>query len=490
MTKNTMAPRPIANHDLPKPPSGKYPAKAHARRVAKYIAEHGGPSSGLIYLEGQSTKMTEDDDQEGHFRQRRHFYYLSGCDLPDCFYAYDIASDTSTLWIPPVDPEDVMWAGMPLLPKEALQRYDIDQVLTTDDLKSGKSLVDMLSKQKPVVLAMKDRADLAIFDAPAVKNFKPDINVDLLREAIEECRVIKDEHEIAMIRHANIISSYAHEQVLASVPRASNERELNAVFVMHCHANGCKEMAYGCICASGTAGSTLHYVHNDQPLEGKDNILLDAGAEYNCYCADITRTFPITKDGMFTKESKEIYDLVLLMQDEAFKLIKAGTMWEDCHMKAHTTGALGLQKLGIFNKNLALDQIMDSHIMTRFFPHGLGHYLGMDTHDCGGHANYDDPNPYFAYLRKRGPLPVGAVITNEPGIYFREFPLRQELKDGKWDGIVDQDVLERYWRVGGVRIEDDIVITEDGYENLTTVSSDWQSVQEMVQRGLANGALH
>lgn len=127
--------------------------------------------------------------------------------------------------------------------------------------------------------------------------------------------------------------------------------------------------------------------------------------------------------------------------------------------------------------------------MTRFFPHGLGHYLGMDTHDTGGHANYEDPNPYFVYLRKRGPLPEGAVITNEPGIYFREFPLRQELKDGKWDRVVDQEVLEKYWRVGGVRIEDDVVITADGYENLTTVSSDWQSVQDMVQRGLVSNGV-
>lgn len=483
MTKNIMLPRPIANPDLPPPPAGKYPAKAHAKRVAKWIADNGGPTSGVIYLEGQSTKMTEDDDQANHFRQRRHFYYLTGCDLPDCYFAYDIASDKSTLWIPPVDPEYVMWAGMPLLPNEALERYDIDDVGTSDDLKSGKSLVTMLSKQKPLILAIEDRADLSVFSTPAVKAFQPEINLQWTRKAIEQCRVIKDEHEIALIRHANIVSSYAHEQVLASATRASNERELNALFVMHCHANGCKEQAYGCICASGTAGSTLHYVHNDQPLSGKDNILLDAGGEWQCYCADITRTFPITPDGKFTPESKEIYDLVLLMQSEAMNLIKAGTLWEDCHMKAHTVGATGLQKLGIFHKTLTVQQILDSHIMTRFFPHGLGHYLGMDTHDCGGDANYDDPNPYFAYLRKRGPLPAGAVITNEPGIYFRKYPLEAELKEGKWDGIVDQSVLARYWRVGGVRIEDDVVVTEEGCYNLTTVKSDWQSVEAMVQAG-------
>jgi len=377
-----------------------------------------------------------------------------------------------------VDPEYVMWAGMPLLPKEAMERYDIDKVLTTDELKSGKAVQDMLKKQDETLMAIKDRADMAIFHADSVKHLQPKIDYDWLRKGIEQCRVVKDEHEIAMIRHANIVSSHAHQQVLASVHAASNERELNAVFVMHCHANGCKEQAYGCICASGTSASTLHYVHNDMPLNGKLNLLLDAGSEYNCYCADITRTFPLT--GRFAKESREIYDLVLKMQTECMGMIKAGVQWEDVHMRAHSVAAAGLRDLGILKQSLSVEQILDSKITTRFFPHGLGHYLGMDTHDCGGNANYEDENPFLCYLRVRGKLPINSVITNEPGIYFREFPLRQELKDGKWKDVVDESVLDRYWSVGGVRIEDDIVVKEDGCENLTTVSSRLDDVEGMV----------
>lgn len=410
--------------------------------------------------------------------QRRHFYYLTGCDLPDCFFAYDIAAEKSTLWIPPVDPEYVMWAGMPLLPQEAKERYDIDEALTSDELKSGRSLIQMLEKQQTTIFVIKDRADLELFYADEVQNHKPTIDYEWARKGIEACRVVKDEHEIAMIRHANIVSSFAHEQVLANVKRAENERELNAVFVMHCHANGCREQAYGCICAGGTNASTLHYVHNDMPLKGRLNLLLDAGCEYNCYCADITRTFPL--DGKFTKESKEVYDLVLHMQSECMKIIKAGVLWEDVHMRAHHLAAEGLQQLGIFLKNLSLDDIMKSHITTRFFPHGLGHYLGMDTHDVGGNANYEDTDPFLAYLRIRGRIPANAVLTNEPGIYFRKFPLEQELKHGKWDGIVDQEVLKRYWDVGGVRIEDDVWVKEDGCENLTTVKSSWDYIEAAV----------
>ncbi|WPG99891.1 Hypothetical protein R9X50_00271100 [Acrodontium crateriforme] len=469
----------IANPALPPPPQGKYPAKAHARRVAKYIAEHGGPSEGLIYLEGRETEIVEDDDKERHYRQRRHFYYLTGCNEADCFFAYDIAADKSTLWIPPVDPETVMWAGMPLLPKEALEQFDVDQVLTTDELKSGKSLSQMLGKSNSTILAIKDRADLSVFKSDALKTFNIAFNFEITREAIEECRVVKDEHEIAMIRHANIVSSYAHSQILGAVKRAKNERELNAVFVMHCHANGCKEQAYGCICASGSGAASLHYVHNDKDFGDKLNLLLDAGCEYNNYCSDITRSFPL--NGKFTKESRDIYELVQNMQSEAGSMIKAGVHWEDVHMRAHAVAAKGLRQLGILNPSLSVEQILDSKITCRFMPHGLGHYLGMDTHDTGGHANYADPNEFFTYLRIRGPIKLHSVLTNEPGIYFREFPFKQELKDGKWDGIVDQEKLAQYWSVGGIRLEDDLVVLENGFENLTTVRSEVDYVESMVQ---------
>lgn len=348
---------------------------------------------------------------------------------------------------------------MPLQPHEALERYDVDRVKTTDklDLKHLDLLV------------IKDRVDLERLSSST-------LDFDWTRKAIETCRVVKDDHEIAMIRHANIVSSYAHRQALAAVKKCSNERELNAVFVMHCHANGCKEQSYDCICAAGTNASTLHYVHNDLPLQGKLNLLMDAGAEYECYCADITRTFPL--NGKFTKESRQIYELVLKMQTECMGMIREGALWDDIHLHAHSVAAAGLKELGILKGDTK--HILESKVTSRFFPHGLGHYLGMDTHDTGGNANYEDPDPLLTYLRVRGHLPAGAVITNEPGIYFREFPLRQELKDGKWKDYIDEQVLEKYWTVGGVRIEDDILVTKEGCLNLTTITSKIEEIEALV----------
>lgn len=362
---------------------------------------------------------------------------------------------------------------MPTLPKDAIHKYDVDDVLTTDKV---KHYLTATVKSGTTVLAIADRADLDAFSDPSVASGSAKIDLKYLRPAIEDCRVVKDDFEIALIRHANAISSLAHKEVMNVMHQASNERELNAVFLMHCVANGCREQAYGCICASGTNAATLHYVHNDLPLSGKLNLLLDAGGEYSCYCADITRTFPLS--GHFTKESQEIYDIVHKMQSSCMSMIKAGMLWEEVHERAHRVAIEGLLMLGILKGNK--EAIFDSRVSTVFLPHGLGHYLGMDTHDTGGNANYADPDPMFRYLRVRGKVPAGAVITNEPGVYFCRFIIEPALKDPKMAQYIDQDVLQRYWDVGGVRIEDDILVKTGGCENLTTVPSTWQEVEAMI----------
>lgn len=248
------------------------------------------------------------------------------------------------------------------------------------------------------------------------------------------------------------------------VKKAKNETEMMGTFVGSCIANGGREQAYGCICATGTSAATLHYVHNDLPVSTNLNILIDAGCEYDCYCADITRTYPI--NGTFTKESREIYDIVDKMQSTCMKMLRSGVLWEDVHSRAHEVAIEGLLHLGILKGDK--EEIFASRVSTVFFPHGLGHYLGMDTHDSGGNANYADPDPMYKYLRIRGKIPAGAVLTNEPGIYFCRFIIEPALQHKKFSKFIDKDVLERYWEVGGVRIEDDIHILEDGYENLTT----------------------
>ncbi|POS86081.1 hypothetical protein EPUL_001583 [Erysiphe pulchra] len=448
---------------------GKYPGKLHVQRVIQWMKEKDPALEGIIYVEGQKTKLLEDNDGEAPFRQRRYFFYLTGCALPDSYFIYDIGSKKSILYIPPVDPESVMWSGLPLSCTEALSLYDADEIHTTDEAKDFL-LQSNFSSVWTIANQASDNINVLESD-----NIHCTINDSLLKEAIEECRVIKDEYEIALMRKASSISEKAHHAALKAAKNVHNERELLGIFIEKCVSLGAKEQAYSPIVASGTAAATLHYVKNDQPLKGKLNILLDAGAEYSCYASDITRTFPI--NGKFTPESRAIYDIVLEMQTSSLQQLRQGVLWDQVHLGAHKIVIDGFHKLGIFQGEKS--SILDARTSAAFFPHGLGHYLGMDTHDTGGHPNYNDEDPYFRYLRVRGKLSAGSVITVEPGLYFCRFIIEPYLKDPKHAQFINSDVLERYWEVGGIRIEDNVVITETGYENLTTVVKSIEEIEKI-----------
>ena len=429
----------------------KYPAKAHCKRVAKYLTDRGHPQDGIIYLESQKEVLMEDTDQAAHFRQRRYFVYLSGCKLPDSYLIYNIPNDHLILAIPPRNDAEVIWSGLPESKEQALKKYNVDEVRYTNEVNEI-----LAACETQTVYAIPEQLSDHV-----TLNFQTK-TLDILREAIDECRVIKDGYEVALIRKANQISTIAHIEAQKTARHATNEEQLYGAFIGTCISNGAHEQAYHSICATGTSCATLHYVRNDQPLQGRLNVLLDAGAEYECYCADITRTFPLS--GTFTKESQEIYDIVKEMQDVVFGMLKGGVVWDDVHAETHRVAIRGLKKIGILVGSE--EELFESRVSVAFYPHGLGHYLGMDTHDTGGHANYEDEDEMFKYLRVRGKVPVNAVITVEPGVYFCRFIIEPVL-EGEKGRFIDKEVLERYWDVGGVRIEDDVLIMEDGYDNLT-----------------------
>ncbi|KAI4253142.1 MAG: hypothetical protein LQ352_003878 [Teloschistes flavicans] len=450
----------------------KYPAKTHCAKVASYLhSEHDVSKNAVIYLEGQITKLLEDNDEPQPFRQRRPFFYLSGCALPDCHLTYEISTSTLTLFIPPLDPDSVIWSGLPLLPPEALKRYDIDVCLPSTDLPSH------LSK-----LAQKDPKPHLYVKGSVLTEHPSALPTDseILQPAIDNCRVVKDAYEIALLRHANAISTRAHTAVLRAIPSARHEQDLEATFISTCISSGAKNQAYHGIFGSGENAATLHYQHNDQPLDGRRNILVDAGAEHDCYCSDVTRTMPLS--GTFDPESSHIYRLVAEMQDAAFAMLKAGVRWESLHLRAHEVAISGLQRLGILRGGFSADELLQSRVSTAFFPHGLGHYLGMDTHDTGGNPDYGDKDLLFRYLRIRGGIPEGGVVTVEPGVYFCRFIVEPWIK-GDQGKFIDAGVVERYWAVGGVRIEDDVLVTKDGYENLTTAPKAIEEMEKIMKGG-------
>ncbi|KAI9849731.1 MAG: hypothetical protein M1838_000092 [Thelocarpon superellum] len=449
---------------------GKYPAKAHAQRVASLLLGQDPSAKGVIFLEGQETRMLEDSDMPEPFRQRRYFYYLSGCTLPDCALTYDLETAELTLFIPPVDPEDVIWSGLPLTPEEARHRYDVDHVRLTSEI---DETLGAHARTGTIFAIDHVRSTRSL----AERGLTPD--VQRVKGIIETCRVVKDSYEVALTREANGATARAHAAVMRAVSTTDNEQELQALFVQRCMAARCPIQAYSPIVAAGESAATLHYVANDAPLAGKLNLLLDAGAEYRCYASDVTRTFPI--HGRFTPESRAVYEVVLKMQEEGIAMLKAGVLWEDVHMHAHRVAIRGLLDLGILKG--AAEAIFETRTSVAFFPHGLGHYLGLDTHDVGGHANYRDADTMFRYLRVRGRLPAGSIITVEPGIYFCRFIIEPYLNDPTHAPFIDQAVLDRYWTVGGVRIEDNVLVTDDGYENLTTAVKGVDEMERLVRGG-------
>ncbi|EGR48826.1 uncharacterized protein TRIREDRAFT_61765, partial [Trichoderma reesei QM6a] len=417
------------------------PAKEHARKVAQKL----GVQDGLIYLPGQPSQNYEDSDQPPPLRQRRYFFYLTGANFHDCFVTYEIRTDVLILWIPYVEPRQVLWFGSTPDTARAKQLYDVDEVRYSSQL--PKFLESRLASTNTLYVLHEDQAPP--------------------RPAMDRARCIKDEYEIAMIRQANDVSSAAHRKVAEMLLRLSNEREIEAVFQAVCCARGARSQAYPVIAGSGANASTLHYEDNDQPLDGKELVVVDAGCEWRCYASDITRTLPIK--GRFSTKAAAVYNLVQTMQEECIRSIKPGVQFYKLHLHAAAVGTVGLLKLGILKGDVA--EISKAGTISAFFPHGLGHHVGLEVHDMSAAlelGNNQAAGSRAKSMRERQLLEPNMIVTVEPGIYFcREYIEGYFLNNPTHAKFIDKDVLEGYYSVGGVRIEDDILVTEDGYENLT-----------------------
>ena len=225
--------------------------------------------------------------------------------------------------------------------------------------------------------------------------------------------------------------------------------------------------AYTPIFAVGRNGSVLHYVANNSqfPNNPSDMLLVDAGCEFSCYASDVTRTYPI--NGKFEGEYKIIYQIVLESQEAVLKSLKSGVEWEDMHRLAERVILDGLIRAGIVHGDY--EEMIKSHISALFFPHGLGHLIGLDVHDVGGYPPGVEriPEPAIRYLRMRRTLKTNMVVTVEPGLYFIDQILDKALKDPKIAKFLDLAVLDKFRHIGGVRIEDDVLILENGIKILT-----------------------
>lgn len=467
-----------SDSDLPK---GKYPAKKHALKIKKNFLSRKGEeqTESALFVAGGEIEPIKYCDQTKEFRQNRYFFYLTGVNIPGSAAFFDFKSEKLTLFLPDVDSDDVMWSGLPLSVEAAYDKFDVDEVLY------AKNLPSFLSKFESSCIYT---TDLDNVHDPNVAEMLVPSDPDLFY-ALDESRLTKDEYEIGLLRRAAKITDNCHLSVMSALPIEKNEGHFHAEFTYHAIRQGSKHQGYDPICCSGPNCSTLHYVKNDESLENKQSVLIDAGAEWENYTADVTRCFPL--NGKFTKEHREIYDTVLKMQSEVMDRIKPGVEWEKLHILAHRVLIRSFLNLGIFKSGYSEEEILDRKASLCFFPHGLGHLLGMDTHDVGGRANYEDSNPLLKFLRLRRPLEENMVVTNEPGVYFNPFLIEEFLiKYPKRKEVVNEEIMEKYMYVGGVRIEDDVLVTADGCENLTGITSDPEEIERIVCDGINKGRSH
>jgi len=285
------------------------------------------------------------------------------------------------------------------------------------------------------------------------------------------------------MRYVAKVSSDAHIAVMKQAKHGMMEFQAEAVFLFECyHKGGCRNMAYTCICATGENGATLHYGHaaapNSMPLQDGHTVVFDMGAEYHCYCADITRCFPV--NGKFTEEQKEVYETVLAAQEAVIKTMKPGVSWPAMHRLAERTILEELKKKGFLVGDV--DEMVKLNLAADFMPHGLGHLLGLDTHDVGGYPKGVERStePGLRSLRTGRILEAGMVITVEPGLYFIEPLLKAAFEHAEKKKFLNVDKLTKFMKFGGVRIEDDVIVTPTGCENITTVPKTVKEIEAIM----------
>jgi len=387
-------------------------------------------------------------NRDSHYPYRfdSYFYYLTAFPEPETVLVL-IAGETprSILFCRPRSEEREIWDGFRYGPEGAKEAFGFDECYP----------IEALDEQVPKLMADRDRlfytlgADAAWDErvtgwlnavrALARTGVRAPSDVVDLRALIDDMRLRKDAEELITMRRAAAISAGAHCRAMRFARPGLREYEVEAEILHEFFRNGAQAPAYTSIVASGANACVLHYVSNRDVLQAEDLLLIDAGCELDGYASDITRTFPV--DGRFAGARKDVYELVLSAQARAIDAVRPGGRFIDAHDAAVRVLSQGLVDLGLLEGDV--DGIIESGAYKRYYMHRTGHWLGLDVHDAG---------EYGAEGRWKT-LEPGMVLTVEPGLYIRRA----------------DDVPERFWNIG-VRIEDDVLVTESGCEILTAAA--------------------
>jgi Xaa-Pro aminopeptidase len=418
---------------------------------------------GSVAIIPAAHEKTRSYDTEYKFRQDSDFWYLTGFPEPDAIAV--ITKDSKkpyTLYVRPRDPLMETWFGRRQGVEGAVKNFGVDKAVSVE--KFGADLAKLLNGHEKLyyrfaVDAELDQKILHYLTEQRVRRLKaaypPHTMIDPT-PIIGEMRLHKSEREVALMQKAADIAAEAHILAMKKVKPGMNEGQVEAMMEAYMKDNGASGVAYNSIIGGGDNATILHYVENNMPLKDGDLILIDAGAEYHGYASDITRTFPV--NGKFTPAQREVYDVVLDVQRKCIDFTVVGNTHLQRQEYSIELLTEGMKKLGLLRGKT--QDLIKKKAYLKYYMHGVGHWLGLDVHDAGRY--YVDQQ-----AKHSKPYAPGMALTVEPGLYI---PPDDKSAPAKYRGI-------------GIRIEDDVVVTETGNINLTAgVTKDPDEIEAIMQK--------
>lgn len=407
--------------------------------AARRSALMGRLEEGAVVIVPSATQVFRNSDVHYPFRQNSDFWYLTGFPESDAIAVLVRHGGTVSyrLFCQPENEQDAQWHGPRIGLEGACSDYGSDE---SHDLNDFDQVIEGIIAEASVWYCLKlPQLTVGVYQLSMQSGClaKSRIQPKSLESYLHEMRLLKDEHELACMREAADVSVQAHLAVMKQLDSLQTEYEVLAVWNHVMQSNGCHLPAYDAIVAGGDHACTLHYTRNNARLNKSDLLLIDAGAEFDYYAADITRTMPIS--GKFTAEQRALYELVLAAQEAVIAMVKPGVTWRELQAQSVQILASGLIDLGILSGSV--HDVIATEAYKRFYMHGIGHWLGLDVHDVGSKVINGAPRPFQANM----------VITVEPGLYI---PTGADQVEERWQGI-------------GIRIEDNVLVTATGAEVLT-----------------------
>ena len=391
------------------------------------------PNSALLLF--SEIEKRRNNDCTYPFRQDSYFWYLTGFNEPNAalLLLKTEQAEKAIIFLRPRDPLLETWNGRRLGVERAPQQLNVNEAYSIEELAT------VLPKILKNLTALYYVPEIHTWGDKLVTESAVSFNEILdWRPILSEMRLIKSPNEIRLMQQAGQITALGHIKAMQTTHPNRFEYEIESDILHEFNRHCARFPSYNSIVAGGSNACILHYTENDRPLNDGDLVLIDAGCEFAMYAGDITRTFPV--NGKFSQPQREIYDLVLKAQKRAIELLVPGNSIKQANDEVIRIKTQGLVDLGILKGDV--DTLIEQQAYRQFYMHGLGHWLGLDVHDVGSYGQ-----------DKQRILEIGMVITVEPGIYISE----------------DADVPEQYRGIG-VRIEDNLLMTEYGNKILTAAA--------------------